>query len=295
MNRTLLLIAGVVLLASLAIPVFAQEKEVKEYIAPSGDLIREWTVQETDDQGNPKDVKYMTINGILVHETDPLKQPPPRVVTPAPYDKPGAPPSDAVVLFDGTSLDGWKKTDPQKPGRWIIEDGAMRPTKDAGDIRTEEQFGSCQLHIEWATPSDETESGQGNGNSGVFLMGEYEIQILNSYENSTYPDGQAGAIYGRKVPMVNACRKPGEWQTYDIVFYRPIFDEQGNVTRPATVTVFHNGVLIHHAAVLSGATWWDGPHAVTPYKSHADRGPLMLQDHGDTVRFRNIWYRPLED
>jgi len=294
MKRTRLLLAGTVLI-TLAIPVFAQEKDVKEYTAPSGDKIREWTVQEKDDQGNLKDVKYMTINGILVHETDPQKLPPPRVVTPAPYDKPGEPPSDAVVLFDGTSLDGWEKTDPGKPGKWIIRDGVMMPTKDAGDIRTKEQFGSCQLHIEWATPVETGNSGQDSGNSGVFLMGEYEIQILNSYENSTYPDGQAGAIYGRKVPLVNACRKPGEWQTYDIVFYRPIFDDQGNVVRPAVVTVFHNGVLIHHAAALSGATWWEGPHAVSPYKPHGEKGPLMLQDHGHPVKFRNIWYRPLED
>jgi len=170
----------------------------------------------------------------------------------------------------------------------------MLPTGRSGKIRTKGEFGSCQLHVEWATPAEVSGDGQGRGNSGVFLMGIYEVQVLDSYENPTYPDGQAGALYGRMPPRVNASRGPGEWQSFDIVFYRPIF-EDGKVVRRANFTVHHNDILIHDRLELSGGTGWLGPHVVTDYEAHGDRGPITLQDHGNPVRFRNIWLRELED
>lgn len=260
-------------------------------------VIEHWVEKKTNAKGEGKEVHYMTIDGVMVHETDPAKQPQPPVVTPgtaSTQERPGLPPSDAIVLFDGKDLSNWTSTEAGKPTRWIVEDGAMLPTKDAGMIRTRQEFGSCQLHVEWATPERVSGQGQERGNSGVFLMGQYEVQVLDSYDNTTYPDGQAGALYGRAIPLVNASRKPGEWQTFDIVFHRPIF-EGDKVVKRATFTVFHNGVLILDHVELSGGTGWLGPHAVTEYVPHGDRGPLMLQDHGNPVRFRNIWIRELKD
>lgn len=260
-------------------------------------VIKEWTVQEKNDKGKMEDVHYMTIDGIMVHETDPAKQPPPPVITPGTEstpDKPGLAPSDAVVLFDGKDLSNWTSTLEGKETKWVVKDGAMMPVKASGMVRSKQEFGSCQLHVEWATPKEVSGEGQGRGNSGVFLMGEYEVQVLDSYENSTYPDGQAGALYGRSKPLVNACRKPGEWQSFDIVFHRPVF-ENGEVVKRATFTVFHNGVLIQDHHEMSGGNGWLGPHAVTPYKPHGDKGPIMLQDHGNPVIFRNIWVRELQD
>lgn len=260
-------------------------------------VIKEWTVREKNDKGKMDDVKYMSIDGIVVHETDPAKQPQPTVITPGTESTPdqsGQAPSDAVVLFDGKDLSNWTSTNDKKATKWEVKDGAMMPTKHSGMIRSKQEFGSCQLHIEWATPKEVSGEGQGRGNSGVFLMGKYEIQVLDSYENTTYPDGQAGAIYGRNVPLVNACRKPGEWQSYDVVFHRPVF-EDGKVVKRATFTVFHNGVLIHDHIELSGGCGWLGPHAVTGYEPHGDKGPIELQDHGNPVVFRNIWVRELKD
>jgi hypothetical protein len=260
-------------------------------------VIKEWTVQEKNDKGKMEDVHYMTIDGIMVHETDPAKQPPPPVVTPGTESTPQTPgvaPSDAVVLFDGKDLSNWTSTLEGKETKWVVKDGAMMPVKASGMVRSKQEFGSCQLHVEWATPTEVSGEGQGRGNSGVFLMGEYEVQVLDSYENSTYPDGQAGALYGRSKPLVNACRKPGEWQSFDIVFHRPVF-ENGEVVKRATFTVFHNGVLIQDHHEMSGGNGWLGPHAVTPYKPHGDKGPIMLQDHGNPVIFRNIWVRELQD
>lgn len=248
-----------------------------------------------DEKG--KDVPYMYIDGVKVHEVDPAKQPYPPIVTPGEQGVVGAPPSDAIVLFDGSEdsfRSNWTDTK-GKPSQWNIIDNALESVKKAGYIRTKQEFGSCQLHIEWAAPSNVIGDGQKRGNSGVFLMGRYEIQVLDNYENATYADGQAGALYGRSKPLVNACRKPGEWQTYDIIFHRPLFDENGEVTRRATFTVLHNGVLIQDHTVLSGGTGWNGPHAATEYKAHGDKGPISLQDHGNPVRFRNIWIRPLND
>lgn len=260
-------------------------------------LIKEWTETVTDDKGKEKEVHYMTINGIMVHETDPAKQPQPTVVqsgTESTPTTPGQAPSDAIVLFDGTDLSNWTSTKAGEATKWQVVDGAMSPTKHSGFAQTKQEFGSCQLHLEFATPVEPSGEGQGQGNSGVFLMGQYEIQILDSYKNTTYPDGQAGALYGRNKPLVNASRAPGEWQTYDIIFHRPIF-EDGEVVMRASFTVFHNGVLIQDNTILYGGTGWNGPHAATHYVPHGDKGPLQLQDHGNPVLFRNIWIRELED
>lgn len=252
---------------------------------------------ETRKGEDGKDVPYMFIDGVKVHETDVTKQPLPPVVTPGEPAGFFAPPSDAVVLFDGSDKSfkaNWTDTK-GNPSRWAVVDGALESVKKAGFIQTKEGFGSCQLHIEWAAPAKAAGDGQGRGNSGVFLMGAYEVQVLDSFENPTYADGQAGALYGRSKPLANACRKPGEWQSYDIIFHRPVFDGQGKLLRRATFTVFHNGVLIQDHTVLSGGTGWMGPHAATEYKAHPDKLPISLQDHGNPVRFRNVWVRELKD
>lgn len=246
---------------------------------------------------NGKKIEYMFIDGVKVHETDPGKQPRPPVVTPKPYEEVALKmPADAIVLFDGSeeSFANWMGTN-RKPTKWKLVDGAMESVKGAGYIRTKQEFGSCQLHIEFATPEQVKGNGQGRGNSGVFLMGRYEIQVLDSYQNETYPDGQCGALYGRRKPLVNACRKPGEWQSYDITFYRPIFDKKGKVVRKAKFHVIHNGELIHDNVELSGGTGWRGPHSVSDYQPHGAKGPISLQDHGNPVRYRNIWIRELKD
>ncbi|MCX7847963.1 MAG: DUF1080 domain-containing protein [bacterium] len=222
-----------------------------------------------------------------VHDKE---RPHPRVVTPptaSTQEAPGRPPSDAIVLFDGRSLANWRGQG--GVARWKVENGYMEVVPGTGDIWTVEEFGDCQLHVEWAEPAVIKGESQGRGNSGVFLMGRYEIQVLDCYENPTYADGTTGAIYGQWPPLVNACRKPGEWQSYDIVWLGPRF-EGNKLIRPAYVTVFQNGVVIHHNTMLIGPTTH---RAVEPYRPHALVGPLKLQDHGDLVRFRNIWYRPL--
>lgn len=225
-----------------------------------------------------------------VHDGD---RPQPRVVTPGATA--GAAPSDAVVLFDGTCLCGWVSCRDGSPAPWTLGNGFMEVKPGTGNIRTKAAFGNCQLHLEFASPSVVKGESQGRGNSGVFLMGRYEIQVLDCYQNPTYPDGTTGGIYGQFPPLVNACRKPGEWQCYDIVFHRPVFGQDGKVVKRATFTVFHNGVLIQDHYDLSGGNGWLGPHAVTDYVAHGDKGPIMLQDHGNPVRFRNIWLRELAD
>lgn len=246
---------------------------------------------------NGKDVPYMFIDGVKVHETDTTKQALPPVVTPGEGAAMIAPPSDAIVLFDGSEkslTENW--TDNKgNPSKWKLVNGALESVRGAGYIHSKQKFGSCQLHVEWASPTKAEGQGQGRGNSGVFLMNNYEVQVLDSYENITYADGQAGALYGRSKPLVNACRKPGEWQSYDIIFHRPLFDAEGKVTRRATMTVIHNGVLIQDHVVLSGGTGWDGPHSASEYSAHADKLPIAFQDHGNPVRFRNVWLRELQD
>lgn len=261
------------------------------------DISKPVITTETRKDEDGKDVLYMFIDGVKVHEADVTKQPLPPVVAPGEPAGFFAPPSDAIVLFDG-SEESFKKnwTDNKgKPSQWKVVEGTLESVKRAGYIQTKESFGSCQLHIEWAAPSKVSGDGQGRGNSGVFLMGTYEVQVLDSFENQTYADGQAGALYGRSKPLANACRKPGEWQSYDIIFHRPVFDEQGKVVRRAAFTVLHNGVLVQDHAVLSGGTGWMGPHAASEYKAHPDKMPISLQDHGNPVRFRNVWIRELKD
>jgi hypothetical protein len=213
--------------------------------------------------------------------------PVPPVVT-APAD---APPSDAIVLFDGRNLDAWESVKTlDAPAPWKIQDGAAIVVPKSGGIRTRARFGDLQLHIEWRAPAEVKGSGQSRGNSGVFFMGLYELQVLDSYENKTYVNGQAGAIYKQIVPLVNAARKPGEWQVYDAVWIAPRFAADGELLRPARVTVFHNGVLVQHDVAVKGPTVFRG----TPrYFAHASKLPLELQEHGSAVAFRNVWVREL--
>lgn len=198
----------------------------------------------------------------------------------------GVPPSDAVILFDGKSLAAWRSGD--GPAQWKVENGAM--VAGGGNLTTRGSYGDCQLHLEWATPATPKGDSQARSNSGVFLMGLYEVQVLDSYDNPTYADGQAAALYGQYPPLYNACLPPGEWQTYDIVFRAPRF-EGDELLEPAQVTVLHNGVLVHHARELLGAT---RHRELAQYAAHAPALPLTLQDHGDPVRFRNIWIRPMQ-
>jgi len=198
---------------------------------------------------------------------------------------PGPPPSDAIVLFDGKDLLKWRSANSGE-AKWKLADGAME-VNGTGSIMTNEEFGDCQLHVEWATPKEVKGNSQERGNSGVYLQGRYEIQVLDSYNNKTYFNGQAGAFYGYYAPLVNASRKPGEWQTYDIIFRAPRTGADGKV-ESGSFTVLHNGVLVQdHIPVKGDATTAAQFAGVTP------KGPLLLQDHGNPVRFRNIWIRPL--
>ena len=218
-------------------------------------------------------------------------RPQPPVVAPPPARGSVRAPSDAIVLFDGSSLDQWRTGDSARsPARWTLRDGYMEVARGAGSIETARGFGDAQLHIEWSAPSPPRGDGQNRGNSGVFFMGQYEVQVLDSYRNVTYPDGQAGAIYGQYPPLVNVSRPPGEWQEYDIIFRAPRFDANGALVTPARMTVFHNGVLVQDNVPLLGPT---SHRRRDPYEAHANRLPLSLQDHGDPVRFRNIWIREL--
>ena len=221
-----------------------------------------------------------------VHDKD---RPQPPMVDPGPQRAPAPPPSDALVLFDGDDLSQWQTTK-GKPAKWKVENGYVEVAKRAGAMQTRQDFGDVQLHIEWAAPN--SGDGQDSGNSGIFLMKTYEIQVLNSHGNTTYPDGQAAAIYGQYPPLVNASRPPGQWQTYDIIFRRPRFDANGALVRPARVTVLHNGVLVQDNVVLTGPT---AHKKRPPYKAHADKLPLMLQDHNEPTRYRNIWVRELPE
>jgi hypothetical protein len=213
-----------------------------------------------------------------------MNRPRPGVIT----VEPGKAPSDAVVLFDGSSLDAWLDKDGNACKWKIVEGGAMEVVPKTGEIRTKDAFGDCQLHIEFATPPAEGSS-QGRGNSGVFLMGMHEIQVLDCFDNDTYPDGQCSSVYAENPPLVNACRKPGEWQTYDIVFHQPIWDGE-TIKRPATVTVLHNGVLTQDNWEFEGLS----THCQRkPLKPYAAKLPMRLQDHGNRMRFRNIWIREI--
>ena len=205
-------------------------------------------------------------------------------------EEPGTPPSDAIVLFGGEGdLSNWQNREGGGEPNWTVEDGNL--VAGSGYIETKEGFGDVQLHVETSAPLPAEGEGQGRGNSGIFLMGQYEIQVLDSYENQTYADGQAGAIYGQYPPLANVNREPGAWNVYDIVFRRPRFDEAGVLMEPARMTVFLNGVLVQDNRTLMGPTaYQERP----PYEAHADKLPLALQDHSNPVRFRNIWVRELE-
>jgi hypothetical protein len=222
-----------------------------------------------------------------------MSRPKPVIVTPGTFpsqEAPGKPPSDAVVLFDGKDLSKFKLEGKDGDAKWKVENGYMEVTKDAGGVETREPIGDMQLHVEWAAPNPPKGTSQGRGNSGIYIMGIYEIQVLDTFNNDTYADGGATAVYGQNPPLVNACLPPGQWQTYDIIWRGPRFDESGKVTREATVTVLHNGVVTQDHYRLTGGS---GHYAQPPYKKHAEALPLHLQNHGDPVRYRSIWYRPL--
>ncbi len=228
-----------------------------------------------------------------VHDGD---RPQPKIVDPgtgSTADEPGRPPSDAVVLFDGKSLAAWRSSN-GGPAGWKVGNGYFEVpaagTPGGGPIQTAAEFGSCQLHVEFATPKEVKGEGQGRGNSGVFLFNRYEIQVLDSFENKTYPDGQASSIYGQYPPLVNASRRPGEWQAYDIVFTAPRF-EGDKLIAPAYATVLHNGVVVHnHVEVLGPMSHRQSPK----YVPHGPKGPISLQDHSNPIRYRNIWVRELK-
>jgi hypothetical protein len=263
-RRTLLALAGTIAAASL---VAGQEKPKVGF----------------------KDTPMLPGGKWHVHDGD---RPQPRVVEPgtcSTQEAPGRAPADAVVLFDGTDLSRWRGED-GGPARWSVADGVLTVTKGAGSILSKDEFGDCQLHVEWATPPAPTRSDQARGNSGVMFFGRYEIQVLDSFESLTYADGQAGAIYGQYPPLVNASRRPGQWQSYDIAFTAPRFKPDGTLESPAYATVFHNGVLVHNHAALIGPMTYRG---LPKYQAHGPKGPILLQDHGDPVRYRNIWVREI--
>lgn len=200
----------------------------------------------------------------------------------------GEAPSDAIILFSGKDLSEWTSLDGGAP-KWEVKDGAFTVVKGSGDIKTKKTFGDFQLHIEWRTPSEIVGEGQGRGNSGIFLQERYELQVLDSYESVTYSNGQAGSIYKQSVPLVNATRRPGEWQTYDVIYTAPRFGESGRVIVPAYVTVLHNGVVIQSHTQINGPTEYKG---LPVYTAHG-KGGIKLQDHGNPVSYRNIWIREL--
>jgi hypothetical protein len=246
---------------------------------------------------------FLAATSLLAQGTKPKPEdtevwtPVPRIVTPGRAD--AAPPSDAIVLFDGNNLDQWISVNDRGPARWTVSDGILTVNKSAGNIETKRSFGSYQLHLEWRIPEGITGTGQARGNSGVFLASTgggdagYEIQVLDSYDNKTYVNGQAASIYKQYPPLVNSMRKPGEWQTYDIIWTAPTFHDDGTVATPAFVTAFQNGVLVQNHVELKGETLYIG----TPsYRKHGP-APIKLQAHGDPsppISFRNIWVRDLD-
>ena len=223
-----------------------------------------------------------------------MKRPKPPAVdpgTPSTQEQAGKPPSDAVVLFDGKDLSKWQGPGAAAEGGWNVQDGFME-IAGKGGLSTKDEFGDAQIHVEWASPSPPNGAGQGRGNSGIYLMEKYEVQVLDSFQADTYADGQASALYGQYPPLVNASRPPGQWQTYDIIFRGPRFDASGKLLRPTTVTVLHNGVLTQDHSEMSGPS---GHHAQAPYQKHPEKDRISLQNHGNPVRYRNIWIVPLDD
>lgn len=234
------------------------------------------------------DTPFLPDSKWRVHDAE---RPRPKVVAPGTSSSPaspGRPPSDAIVLFAGKDLSQWTDKGGEGDAGWKVENGYAEVNR-TGAIRTKKEFGDCQLHVEWASPAVPKGNSQGRGNSGVILMGKYEVQVLDSYDNVSYADGQAASLYGQKPPAVNVCRKPGEWQSYDIIFTAPRFVD-GKLVSSAYFTVIHNGVLVHNHVELLGPT---RHKKVSSYEPHAPKGALTLQDHGNPVRYRNIWIRPL--
>jgi hypothetical protein len=221
-----------------------------------------------------------------VPESTELWEPVPPVVTPGENMKP---PSDAIVLFDGNNLNEWTNNKAE-PAGWIVADGCMTVKPGSGAIKTRRGFGDCPLHIEWRSPAEVKGESQGRGNSGIFLQNRYELQVLDSYNNKTYSNGQAGSMYKQSIPLVNACRKPGEWQVYDVIYTAPRFSENGRVAVPARITVLHNGVVIQNNTEIRGTTEFIG---LPRYIPHSMKEPLSLQDHSNPVSYRNIWIREL--
>lgn len=226
----------------------------------------------------------------MVHDRDRPNPPAVNPGAPGTQTENGRAPSDAIVLFDGKDLSQWES---QREGeaKWKVENGYFEVAPRTGGIKTKRGFGDCQLHVEWMSPDPARGEDQDRGNSGVFFMGIYEVQVLDSYQSKTYADGQAAALYGQYPPLVNASRPPGQWQTYDIIFRGPRFDVDGNVLRKAHVTVLHNGVLVQENVELTGPT---AHKRRPPYQAHAAKLPISLQDHSHPVRFRNIWVRELD-
>lgn len=235
-----------------------------------------------------KDTPQLPDGKWLVHDAD---RPAPTLVTPA--SAPGGAPSDAIILFDGKSADAWRG----ERGPWPVADGAMTvPSREQSggenNLVSKQSFGDVQLHLEFRSPNPPKGNSQDRGNSGIWFMQRYEVQILDGYQNPTYADGTVGAVYGWKPPLVNAARKPGEWQSYDIIFERPRFAADGKLLRPAYVTALLNGVVVQNHQAMLGTTIW---RKVASYQAHADAAPLQLQDHGSPVSYRNIWVRPLAE
>jgi len=230
-------------------------------------------------------------NAAFCQEGDPKStevwEPIPKIVEPG--KSKDLPPSDAIILLNGRDLSGWLGKNNQ-PAAWKWEDNAMTVVAGTGEIHSERKFGNCQLHIEWRTPQIVKGDGQGRGNSGIFFMGRYELQVLDSYNNRTYSNGQAGSIYKQHIPLANASKPPGEWQTYDVIFTAPKFNADGSLNSPARITVFHNGVLIQNNVEIKGATAYIGK---PQYAKHPEKESLSLQDHGNPVSYRNIWIREL--
>lgn len=249
----------------------------------------------------------ITISSNAQQKGDPalteIWSPVPKVVTPGKTD--AMPPSDAIILFNGKDVSAWQSKKNHKPFNWKVEDSAIVVVGFAEDaeyaaeekqkntvqgIQTKQSFGDCQLHIEWKTPAEVKGNGQGRGNSGVLFMGRYELQILDSYDNPTYSNGQAGSVYKQHMPLVNVSRPPGEWQSYDVIFIAPRFYEDSTLKSPGRMTVFQNGVLIQNNVELWGSMQFIG---VARYEKHPAKEPLLLQDHRNPVSFRNIWIREL--
>jgi len=261
----------------------------------AGLLFANMVSSQTADSLRRKQIKD-SLNGLQAHATE-YYSPEPPVVTPG--ESNGLPPSDAVILFDGKNLDEWvDNRDTTKPAKWIVADNVMTVNKSVGDIQTKKRFTDYQLHIEYKIPTNITGTDQARGNSGIFLAalpwgaGGYELQVLDNYNNKTYVNGQAGSFYKQAIPLVNACRKPGEWQTYDVIWTAPRFDDHGILKSLARGTVFHNGVLVQNNTYLLGDTPYIGQPSYRPHGA----APIKLQAHGDKsepISYRNIWLRVL--